>query len=80
VVKRPPRRGLLLVGITFLIGLGLLGLGVSYHLAPIAVTLALMGAGAVAQAHLSAMFVAAGFLVLAVGTVAALSSGVRRME
>jgi len=124
MVKRPPRRGLLLVGISFLMGFGLLAVGLSYRMAPIAITLALMGVGAgfvnvqisswmqgrvdrqvlgrvmsvlmfsavgllpislllaglVAQAHLAAMFVASGSLVLAVGMVAALTSGVRRME
>jgi MFS family permease len=124
VAKRPPRRGLLLVGISFLMGLGLLLLGLSYRLVPIAVTLALMGigagfvnvhiaswmqsrverqvlgrvmsvlmfsavgllpisllvAGVVAQAHLAAMFVASGALVLVVGTVAALTWGVRQIE
>jgi len=124
IAKRPPRRGLLLVGISFLMGLGLLAVGLSYRLVPIAVTLALMGigagfvnvqiaswmqarvdrqvlgrvmsvlmfsaigllpisllvAGVVAQAHLSAMFVASGALVLVVGTVAALTSGVRHIE
>ncbi len=124
MVKRPPRRGLLLVGISFLMGLGLLMVGLSYRLVPIAVTLAFMGigagfvnvhimswmqgrverqvlgrvmsvlmfsaigllpfsllvAGVVAQAHLSAMFVASGSLVLAVGTAAALTSGVRQIE
>ena len=124
MVKRPPRRGLLLVGISFLMGLGLLMVGLSYRLVPIAVTLAFMGigagfvnvhimswmqgrverqvlgrvmsvlmfsaigllpvsllvAGVVAQAHLSAMFVASGALVLAVGTAAALTSGVRQIE
>ncbi len=124
MVKRPPRRGLLLVGISFLMGLGLLMVGLSYRLLPIAVTLAFMGigagfinvhimswmqsrverqvlgrvmsvlmfsaigllpisllvAGVVAQAHLSAMFLASGALVLAVGTVAALTSGVRQIE
>jgi hypothetical protein len=124
IMKRPPRRGLLLVGISFLMGLGLLMVGLSYRLVPIAVTLAFMGIGAgfvnvhimswmqgrverqvlgrvmsvlmfaaigllpvsllvagiVAQAHLSAMFVASGALVLAVGTAAALTSGVRQIE
>ena len=37
-------------------------------------------AGIVAQAHLLAMFVASGFLILAVGTVAALTSGLRLIE
>jgi len=40
----------------------------------------LLVAGVVAQAHLSAMFVASGALVLAVGTAAALTSGVRQIE
>lgn len=124
IIKRPPRRGLLLVGISFLMGLGLLVVGLSYRLLPIAVTLAFMGigagfinvhimswmqgrverqvlgrvmsvlmfsaigllpisllvAGVVAQAHLSAMFVAAGALELAVGTAAALTAGVRQIE
>src|SRR5208282_1094536 len=45
IMKRPPRRGLLLVGISFLMGLGLLMVGLSYRLVPIAVTLAFMGIG-----------------------------------
>ena len=124
IAKRPPRRGLLLVGISFLTGLCLLIIGLSYRLVPIAITLALMGiaagfvnvqimswmqgrveqqvlgrvmsvlmfsavgllpisllvAGVLAQQHLAAMFLAAGALVLAVGTVAALTSGVRHIE
>jgi MFS family permease len=124
LIKRPPRRGLLLVGISFLMGLGLLVVGLSYHMLPIAVTLALMGigagfvnvqiaswmqarvdrqvlgrvmsvlmfsavgllpisllvAGVFAQRHLAAMFVASGGLLLTVGTVAALTSGVRQIE
>jgi hypothetical protein len=40
----------------------------------------LLVAGIVAQAHLSAMFVASGALVLSVGMAAALTSGVRQIE
>ena len=46
IVKRPPRRGLLLVAINFLMGLGMVAIGLSYRLAPIAITLALMGLSA----------------------------------
>jgi len=46
LVKRPPRRGVLLVAISFLMGLGLVTIGLSYRLVPIALTLALMGVGA----------------------------------
>jgi hypothetical protein len=124
MVKRPPRRGLLLVAICFLTGLGMVAIGVSYRLAPIAATLALMGAGAgfvnvqivswmqarterqmlgrvmsvvmfsavgllpismliagaVAQGHLAGLFLGAGALMLAVGTTAAFTSGVRHIE
>jgi MFS family permease len=124
IVKRPPRRGLLLVGISFLMGLGMLAIGLSYRLVPIAVTLALMGvgagyvnvqivswmqarvdrqvlgrvmsvvmfsavgllpisllvAGAVAQKHLGALFLGAGVLLLSVGIVTGLTSGVRQIE
>jgi MFS family permease len=124
LVKRPPRRGVLLVGINFLMGLGMLAIGLSYRLAPIAITLALMGlgagfvnvqivswmqaraerqvlgrvmsvvmfsavgllpmsllvAGAVAQKHLGMLFLGAGALMLTVGAVAGLTSGVREIE
>jgi len=46
LVKRPPRRGVLLVSISFLMGLGMVTIGLSYRLVPIALTLALMGVGA----------------------------------
>jgi hypothetical protein len=42
--------------------------------------ISLLVAGIVAQAHLSAMFVASGALVLPVGMAAALTSGVRQIE
>ena len=124
LVKRPPRRGVLLVAISFLMGLGLVTIGLSYRLVPIALTLALMGvgagfvnvqivswmqaraerqvlgrvmsvvmfsavgllpmsllvAGAVAQKHLGMLFLGAGALMLAVGAVAGLTSGVREIE
>ena len=124
LVKRPPRRGVLLVAISFLMGLGLVTIGLSYRLVPIALTLALMGvgagfvnvqivswmqaraerqvlgrvmsvvmfsavgllpmsllvAGAVAQKHLGMLFLGAGALMLTVGAVAGLSSGVREIE
>ena len=124
LVKRPPRRGVLLVAISFLMGLGLVTIGLSYRLVPIALTLALMGvgagfvnvhivswmqarverqvlgrvmsvvmfsavgllpmsllaAGAVAQKHLGMLFLGAGALMLTVGAVAGLTSGVREIE
>jgi len=124
LVKRPPRRGVLLVAISFLMGLGLVTIGLSYRLVPIALTLALMGvgagfvnvqivswmqaraerqvlgrvmsvvmfsavgllpmsllaAGAVAQKHLGMLFLGAGALMLTVGAVAGLTSGVRDIE
>lgn len=46
IVKRPPRRGLLLVAICFLMGLGMVAIGLSNRLVPIAITLALMGLSA----------------------------------